>query len=119
VVGRETILNLNSAGADDAKEAIEEGREDDADKRPNLDAPETLDLAQASAEGETIVPDEATVEVETVDQINPSHAAQTAVVRGSQNAKSTADLEGADSKASARRRRRKPAEDKPVDSSEN
>lgn len=58
VVPREEVLEMMSEGAEEAKEAQEAAKEDGADERPNLDAPSTPDLAEASREGETVIPDE-------------------------------------------------------------
>ena len=60
--GHETVprahtLELNAAGADEAKKALEEAKKDDADARPNLTAPPTPDLAASSAEGKAVVAD--------------------------------------------------------------
>jgi len=40
-VPRDEVLELQSAGADEAREALEAAKEDDADARPNLSAPFT------------------------------------------------------------------------------
>lgn len=58
VVPRDQVLEMQSEGADDAREALEEAKEDGRDERPNLDAPSTPDLAEASREGTTVIPDE-------------------------------------------------------------
>lgn len=47
-VPKDQLLELKSAGADAAKEAIESSREDDADQRPNLTEPSRPSLAEVS-----------------------------------------------------------------------
>jgi hypothetical protein len=66
VVPRDQVLELKSAGADDAKAALEASRKDGADERPNLTAREVPSLAEASEEGKSVVPD--TPDNEKVDE---------------------------------------------------
>jgi hypothetical protein len=59
-LGKVEQLELNSAGADAAREGIEAARQDGADERPGLTLPPTTDLAEAAREGKDVVaePDE-------------------------------------------------------------
>lgn len=91
VVSREVVLQLNSAGADTASEALEAAKGEGADERPNLTSPRTPDLAKSSQDGTTIVPeDEGTVEVEVEgatipENVQSTHVLQVAEVRAAQN----------------------------------
>jgi hypothetical protein len=51
-VPKDQLLELKSAGADAAKEAIEASREDDADQRPNLTEPDRPSLVEVSNDKE-------------------------------------------------------------------
>lgn len=55
-ISRDVAIEQNAAGADAAKEALEAGKEDGRDKRPNLTSPEVPSLAEASKEGKTVTP---------------------------------------------------------------
>lgn len=48
VLGRDQVIELASAGADDAKKAQEDAKGDGADERPNLKLPEVPSLAEVS-----------------------------------------------------------------------
>lgn len=56
IVPRDQVLELKSAGADEAREQFEGAIEDDASERPALTAPEVPSLAEVSAEGVLPVP---------------------------------------------------------------
>ena len=66
VVPRDQVLELASAGADAAKEAIQEAHKDGADERPALTAREVPSLTEAANEGKSVVPD--TPKDEQVDE---------------------------------------------------
>lgn len=66
VVPRDQVLELKSAGAEAAQEALELSKQDGADERPNLTSREVPSLAEASTEGKSVVPD--TPDDEKVDE---------------------------------------------------
>lgn len=57
VVGRDVLLELNSQGAEEARDVLEAVREEGLDDRPNLSSPPTPDLATAAVEGTTALPE--------------------------------------------------------------
>lgn len=58
VIGKEAVLEANSAGAEAARDHLEEVKSEGLDERPNLSAPSTPDLTTAVNEGETVIPQE-------------------------------------------------------------
>jgi hypothetical protein len=58
VVPRDQVLELKSAGAEAAKEALEAAKEDDADQRPGLTDPEVSHFHDESGKGQVALPQE-------------------------------------------------------------
>lgn len=103
VVSKQDTLELLSAGADEAKEAIEQSREDDFDARPNLTTEEDLpSLAEASREGEVVA---GTEERATDDLPDSVQALPSGVIAGQDKEDRETVMETVPRKAKAARSR--------------
>ena len=58
VVPRDQVLELKSAGADAAKDALEAAKSDGADERPGITDPEVMSFQSESGEGQVALPAE-------------------------------------------------------------
>lgn len=106
VVPRDQLLELRSAGADGAKEAIEASREDGRDERPNLPGPEVPSLAEVALAEEGLAP----VDSEHVDV--PEGIEQPPGLPVGETLEAAKSQDGAAKSSKRGRRRAKPKDDK-------